>query len=263
MNKIIFKEKGVKQITRNESLLLDVPEATVSYCPISNKEVIYTALEELDKNGFTIKSEFHKTDSSKNKFVGAFIVSGGNSEMDIMFGYKNSYDRSMSAAFAMGANIMICSNSVVTGEVAMIRKHTGTANTDLKVGIKEGVKRLGDNFISIEKQLEEMKSKEVTKRICASLVGRLFLEEEIITAQQLAIIKKELKVESFDYKIKDSMYNLYQAVTHSMKVSHPRNYLKDHINAHSFFVNEAGILVTPGFNSPVLRPANQLELFNT
>lgn len=259
MNKIIFKEKGVKEITRQESLILEAPAATLSYCPISNKEVIYTALEELDKNGFTIKSEFHKTDSSKNKFVGAFIVSGGNKEMDVMFGYKNSYDKSMSAAFAMGANIMICSNSVVTGEVAMIRKHTGTASTDLKLGIREGVKRLGDNFISIEKQLEEMKSKEITKRIQSELIGRLFLEEETITSQQLSIIKKELKIESFNYGIKDSMYNLYQAVTHSMKVSHPRTYLKDHIDAHSFFVEASGMVSKKQENSlPVI---NQLELF--
>jgi hypothetical protein len=34
------------------------------------------------------------------------------------------------------------------------------------------------------------------------------------------------------------------------------------MEAHSFFVNEAGILVTPGFNSPNLQPANQLELFS-
>ena len=259
MNKIIFKEKGVREITRHESLLLEIPKATASYCPISNKEVIYTALEELDKNGFTVKSEFHKTDSSKNKFVGAFIVSGGNSEMDIMFGYKNSYDRSMSAAFALGSNIMICSNSVVTGEIAMIRKHTGTANIDLKLGIREGVKRLGDNFISIEKQLEEMKSKEITKRIQSELIGRLFLEEELITAQQLSIIKKELKVESFDYGIKDSMYNLYQAVTHSMKVSHPRTYLRGHIDAHKFFI-EAANIVSP-VRQLVLPVVNQLELF--
>lgn len=259
MSKIIFKEKGVREITRQESLLLEIPKATLSYCPISNTEVIETTIEELDKNGFSIKSEFHKTDGSRNKFVGAFIVSGGNTEMDIMFGYKNSYDKSMSAAFALGSNIMICSNSIVSGEIAMVRKHTGTANIDLKLGIREGVKRLGDNFISIEKQLEEMKSKEITKRIQSELIGRLFLEEEIITAQQLSIIKKELKIESFNYGIKDSLYNLYQAVTHSMKVSHPKTYLKDHIQAHNFFNEAAGIITSQ--KEIVLPVINQLELF--
>lgn len=243
MSAIIFKEKGVKQITRQESILLDIPEATISYCPISNKEIIETTLEELYKNGFNLKSEFHKTDGSSNKFVGAFNVTGGNSEMDILFGYKNSYDRSMSAGFAFGSNIIVCSNSVVSGEVQMIRKHTGTANLDLKKGISEGIKKLGDNFLAIEKQLEEMKSIEVTKTIQASLVGRLFIEEELITSQQLGIIKKEIYVESFDYGIKDSMYNLYQAITHSMKVCHPRTFLKDHIKAHKFFQEESSKLV--------------------
>ena len=262
MSNIILKAKGVRTISREESINLEVPQATVSYCPISNNEIIQTTLEQLDRNGFQVKSEFHKCDGSKKKFVGGFIISGGNQEMDIMFGYKNSYDRSMSAAFALGANIMICSNSVVTGEVSMIRKHTGTANQILTYGISEGIKQLGDNFLSIEKQLEEMKQIEVSKRICAELVGRLYLEEEIITAHQLSAIKGELTFESYDYGVKDTLFNLYQATTHAMKSSHPRTFLTDHIDAHSFFTSQAGIVVpTKTINVEPYSPFKQLDLF--
>ena len=262
MNNIILKAKGVRTISREESINLQIPQATASYCPISNNEIMQTTLEQLDKNGFSVKSEFHKCDGSRQKFVGGFIISGGNREMDIMFGYKNSYDRSMSAAFALGANIMICSNSVVTGEVSMIRKHTGTANQILTYGISEGIKQLGDNFINIEKQLERMKEIEVSKRICAELVGRLYLEEEIITSHQLSAIKGELLLESFDYGVKDSLYNLYQAVTHSMKSSHPRTFLNDHIDAHRFFNEQAGIIISPKIIIPEPEgPFKQLDLF--
>ena len=170
--------------------------------------------------------------------------------------------KAMLAAFALGANIMICSNSVVTGEVSMIRKHTGTANQILTYGISEGIKQLGDNFLSIEKQLEEMKQIEISKRICAELVGRLYLEEEIITAHQLSAIKGELSFESYDYGVKDTLFNLYQATTHAMKSSHPRTFLTDHIDAHSFFTSQAGIIVpTKTINVESYSPFKQLDLF--
>lgn len=239
MNNIILKAKGVKQISREQAIAIPVPESTRSYCPISNVEIIKTALESLDREGFSLKSEFHKCDGSLSKFVGGFIIHGGSKDMDIMFGYKNSYDKSMSAGFAVGANIMICSNSVVTGEISMKRKHTGDGNIDITNGISEGLLRLGDNFIHLEKLLNRMKEIEISRRTCCELVGRLYLEEEIITLQQLSIIKRELSNESFDYNVENSLYNLYQATTHSLKISHPRTWMNDHIDAHRFFVNTA------------------------
>lgn len=245
MNNVMLKAKGVRQITRNELLSFSIPDSTISYCPVSNLEILDTTLEQFDKNGFSIKSEFHKCDGSRNKFVGGFIISGGSKDADLMFGYKNSYDRSMSAAFALGASIIVCSNSVVTGEVSLIRRHTGKANNDMIYGISEGIKRLGENFLNMEKQLEVMKNIEISKRIAAEIIGRLFLEEEIVTAHQLSILKGEYNLESFDYGITGTLYNLYQDVTHSLKTSHPRNFLGDHIDAHKFFVEQAGIIKSP------------------
>lgn len=243
MNNVMLKSKGVRQISRSELLSFPIPVATDSYCPISNSEIVDTVLEEFDKNNFSVQSEFYKCDGSRSKFVGGFVINVGNRESNIMFGFKNSYDKSMSAAYAMGASIIVCSNSVVSGEQSLIRKHTGSANLDIKRGISEGIKRLGDNFQNIQKDLERMKEIEISKTIAASLIGRMYLEEELITSHQLSIIKKEYNSESFDYGVKGTMFNLYQAVTHSLKTSHPREYLNDHIDAHRFFVNAAGILV--------------------
>ena len=258
MNNVMLKARGVQQITKNELLTFPVPESTLSYCPISNHEIIDTTLEQFDKNGFQVKQEFYKCDGSKNKFVGGFIVSGGDKEADLMFGFKNSYDRSMSAAFAIGANIIVCSNSVVTGEVSLIRRHTGKANFDLTKGISEGIKRLGDNFLNLQEQLQRMKEIEVSKRISASLIGRLFLEEEVITAHQLGVLKREYFAESFDYGVTGTLFNLYQDVTHSLKSSHPRDFLNNHISAHKFFTTEAG-LILPSHNRELFELEEELD----
>ena len=48
---------------------------------------------------------------------------------------------------------------------------------------------------------------------------------------------------SFDYGAPGSMWELYQHTTYSMKETHPSLWMNRHINAHSFFVNAAGIIV--------------------
>ncbi len=234
---------------------------TDSYTPITNKEIILTSLEEFQKQGLKVKSELYKADATNSKFVGGFTLNSGNGEMDMFMGWKNSIDKSMSAAYGLGASVFICSNSAVKAEFSLIRRHTGDADKVLKVGLIEGIKKLGDNFRQMEKEFQRMKELEVTKKTYSELIGRLYLDEEVITAHQLSVIKGEMGIESFDYGVKDSLYNVYQAVTHSLKSSHPTFWLNSHLETHKFFVNEAGLLVSsPSINIPLDISPNQLTL---
>lgn len=266
MNNLILKARGVKNITRSEAIDISMPQKTDSYTPISNEQIINTSLEAFAKEGLKVKSELYKTDASRSKFVGGFTISSGNSEIDMFMGWKNSIDKSMSAAYGLGAQVFICSNSSVRAEQSLIRKHTGSADKIITIGLTEGIKRLGDNFRQIEKEFERMKEIEVSKKTYASLIGQLYLEQNIITAHQLAVIKGEMDVESYDYGVTDTLFNVYQAVTHSLKSAHPTYWLNSHLDAHKFFVNEAGILVenTPKIVVPVdeyhISP-NQLSMF--
>jgi hypothetical protein len=68
---------------------------------------------------------------------------------------------------------------------------------------------------------------------------------------------------SFDYGAENSMWELYNHTTLAMKELHPSLWLESHMAAHSFFVNESGLLVP---NSEIHVPSpgepSQLELFN-
>lgn len=86
-----------------------------------------------------------------------------------------------------------------------------------------------------------MKKIELSKRTKAELIGRALIEEEFITSTQLNIINREIKMPSFDYGCPDSMWELYQHFTHSMKDIHPSLWMENHIAAHNFFVNESGL----------------------
>ena len=70
----------------------------------------------------------------------------------------------------------------------------------------------------------------------SELAGRMFIEENILQANQLSILKKEIHKPSFDYGgIGNSAYELYQHVTHALKGAHPLKSSKQFVKTHEFF----------------------------
>ena len=102
-----------------------------------------------------------------------------------------------------------------------------------------------------------MKTIQLDRRAQAELIGRMIIEEEFIESTQLNIIRRELDNPTHNYGAPDSLWELYQFTTFSMKEMHPSLWMGNHIGAHSFFLDAAGIV-----NEPVFKPAPQLELFS-
>ena len=165
--------------------------------------------------------------------------------------------------FAIGTHIFICSNGVVSGDYGAFRKkHQGEIQTFTPNAITEYIKQAGDAFARIQADREVMKTREVTKRTAAELIGRMIIEENIIESTQLNIIRGQIENPSFDYGAPGSLWELYQHTTFAMKEVHPSLWMRNHINAHTFFVNEAGIMVAPTqIEMPAIMQLEQLELF--
>ena len=79
----------------------------------------------------------------------------------------------------------------------------------------------------------------LSKKEQSELVGRLFLDNEIIDASQVSCIKAEMKEPSFDYNADlNNAWTFYNHVTHSFKKSHPRTWMSDQIKFHEFMTAE-------------------------
>lgn len=230
-------KRGINTLTREMIINAPVSEATHSYAPVENKVIIHTALEEFEKNGYKLIGENYKSEMNMQKFVGNFILQHENPEMNMMFGFKNSYNKTMSAGISLGAQVFVCLNGMLTGEYVKMRKHTGSVNEIIVTGIRENVKALSENFEQISISNQRMKEIEMTKKTIGELIGNFYCNEAIVTSRQLEIIKNELfEKESFNYGVDNSLYNVYQAITHSLKKSHPDNYIQDHIDTHNFML---------------------------
>lgn len=257
------------QVPQSKLLAVVPPTDTRTYKAISHGQLIDLTLEGIHGSGFQLGRQNYSMAREGNVANGHYTITDvADSEMQIQIGWQNSYDKSITLKWAMGVHIFICSNGCISGDMgAFKRKHQGSIQEFTPQAISEYIKTAAEVFVSMQKQREQMKQIELTKRVTAEILGRMVVDNEIITTTQLNIIKRELDKPTHNYGAQNSMWELYQFVTFSMKEIHPTLWMDDHIHAHEFFTNEAGIYVPKQTMTWEVVPSSedkrQLSLFDS
>jgi len=246
---------------RGMLLAAPIPQQTKTYKPVSHAQLMDLTLESIHQAGFTLDQESYTSAREGKVANGKFSIKNvADSEMQLQIGWQNSYDKSLSLKFAIGTKIFICANGCVSGDYgAFKKKHQGEIQTFTPQAITEYIKNAGDAFTKMQAEREIMKNIDIDKRAQAELIGRMYIEEQFIESTQLNIIKRELKNPTHDYNATNSLWELYQFTTFSMKEMHPSLWMNNHIDAHSFFVEASGMVSTR--QEIILPVINQLELF--
>lgn len=227
------------RVPKLELFSTPLPVETRTYKPVSHEELADVTLEAINKAGFKIDKQEYSSAKEGQIANARYTVSDvADSEMQLEIGWQNSYNKTLSLKFAIGTRIFICDNGCVSGDLGAFKsKHMGEIKEYAPAQILESIKASGDTFRLIQKQRDVLKEMEATKQIQAELLGRMFIEQDIINSTQLNIIKNELKNPTFDYEYKNSLWELYNFTTFSMREMHPFNWMNDHIKVHDFFTN--------------------------
>ena len=237
MSKIITDLSGPS--AKDIILAAKLPKKTSSYSPVPHKVVIETILEGLDKANIKVLSEDYLAGRFGKQAEFHYQLQGGDSEMNIRLIGHNSYDKRLPLRVALGGHVIVCKNGMVLGDMGSFkRKHTGTILEEFKQDMGMHIERAGETFEKMRRDRERMKEIEITRRVSAELMGRLFIEEAIITSEQLSIIKREIENPSFNYGIEGSLWNTYNAVTVALRDSVPSQNMKQHIQLHEFIQKE-------------------------
>ena len=263
-------EARIKNSAQAKNLLLSapVPKETTTYKPVSHRELIDLTLESIYQSGYTLESQSYSTARNGDVANGRYTIANvADSEMKLQIGWQNSYDKSLALKFALGTSIIICSNGMVKGDHGAFRKkHQGDIQTFTPAAISEYIKGGGDTFQDLQKDRDALKQYEATEQTQAELLGRLFLQEEIITSTQLNIVKRELRNPTHDYGAQGSMWELYNHVTFALKEAHPSDWMQDHIDTHNFFTGHVGSLnenVKADADMFAAVLSNQLDMFQS
>lgn len=220
-------------------LSVPVPERTESYSPVSHGNIINAAYEQLDRHNLVVESEFYNHSRDGRKLIGRMnIIHPDVPHIGMQLVLRNSYDKSMSVAFAGGANVWVCTNGMVRGDIQYMRKHTGEVASELNQKIISTIDRLDEHFQLLIRHSEQLKNIEMTREQYAELVGRLFIIDKVITPTQLNIVSREIDEPTFEDFTDLNAWSLYNHVTYSLKESHPLTYLDQHTEFHHFMERE-------------------------
>lgn len=225
------------QVQESELRAVTLPQQTRTYKPIAHGELIQLTRQTLDQEGLILKAESYSAAKDGKVANGRYQVGSlADNDMSVMIGWQNSYDKSITLKFAIGAHIFICSNGAISGDMGHFKKkHVGDIQEFTPEKMVEYIKGAGDTFAQMQKDRDRMKEIELSKKVQAELLGRLFIEEEKITATQLGIIKGQIDNPSFNYGADKSMWETYNHTTFALKETHPSLWMKQHIDVHEFY----------------------------
>ena len=153
---------------------------------------------------------------------------------------QNSYDKSLSFKFLMGSEIIACSNGLLRSNRDTIfkKKHVGEIQTLAPEKIYEFIYNTAEEFNTYISYRELLKNYDLNKSAVHSLVGKLFLDEQIVNTDQLNILKREIMSPSYNYGTDgNSAWDFYNHVTAALRTSHPSNWVNNHI-AFDEFINK-------------------------
>ena len=238
-----------------------LPTHAESYTVISHEFIINHTMEQLALHGFSVEKETYRANSDGSIAQGVYYLNyTKDPEVGLMFAWSNSYNKLMRFKCAIGGYVFICMNGVVAGDMGSWgRKHLGSADTETVKAIIEQISNADVHFDRIVADKDVMKKITITERKQAELLGMLYAQYEILSSEQMSIVKQQMDKPSYDYNCEiNSLWAFYNHVTHALKKAHPRDWMDDQRKLHWFIAMEFDLVNF--IEDGVLLPMDELEL---
>ena len=137
----------------------------------------------------------------------------------------------MSVGIAIGASVFVCDNLALTGDIAIMRKHTANVWNDLEELTITTIYRSQHNFTKIVEDAEIMRGRYLSNDDAFRMIGLMY-GNDIISPRQIPVVKREwLNPTQPDFEERN-VWSLYNAVTESLKSSPPNKIMEKHIALH-------------------------------
>lgn len=232
------------ELTRSKILAAQVPANTSSYTAVPHRIFLEELQENLYKNGYLVDTERYLGTKGYQIMTGSITLRKNGVDLPDLrpaVYFTNSYNKAKVAQIRVGAQVLVCKNGMIalTGVSSFQRKHTGTALEDMRKHINGVIPIIEDEFAKLQKNKEEMQQLVLSKDIRAQLVGDLIINEQIITSEQISILRREI-VGSTNFK-DDSLWSFYNHCTEAFKHSHPTIYQSQHLKLHAYVSDKFGL----------------------
>lgn len=249
--------KKIQNTTKATLISVPLPNHAATYTVISHQFVIDYAFQALAAAGFGIVEEEYRCTADGQIAQGVYKLNfNSDPELSMMFAWTNSYNKQVKFKCVIGAYINETGSVMISGNIGnWVRKHTGTADTEVKDTIDQYVSNAHMYYNQLCSDKLSMEAVILNKRRQAQLLGVLFAEYEILTTEQASIIREQMKKPKQVFTNTDSLWAFYNFVTNALQYSHPKTWMEDQRILH-FFIGTICNLSAPV--QPVSAPVPDL-----
>jgi hypothetical protein len=228
--------KKIQNTTKAALVSVPLPNHGASYTVISHQFVIDYAYQALAAAGFGIVDEEYRCTADGQIAQGIYRLNFNNDpELSMMFAWTNSYNKQVKFKCVVGAYINNSGSVMISGEVgSWVRKHTGTADTEVKDTIDQYITNAHMYYTQLCSDKAAMQTVTLNRRKQSQLLGVLFAEYEILTTEQASMIRDQMKRPQQVFANTDSLWAFYNYVTNSLQSSHPKTWMEDQRILHYF-----------------------------
>jgi len=261
----------IRETTKSFILVASLPQATATYTVISHEDIINKVYEVLKLHNLEIDRELYACNSDATIARGIFhLKSGSDPDMGMSLSWVNSYDKSTKFSCAVSGHINISDALMISSnQGSYTRKHTGDALVETNSSITHQIINANDYYNLLIADKEAMKTIIIPAERRAELMGRLYFINQLITSDQLNVVKREFAKPSFDYGVDlNSLWFFYCSFSLALKETHPKYFMNQHVLFHTFikmvFANElsgVGSMPVSAIGSVPL-PSAQLTIFD-
>ena len=249
--------KKIQNTTKATLISVPLPNHAATYTVISHQFVIDYAFQALAAAGFGIVEEEYRCTADGQIAQGIYRLNfNSDPELSMMFAWTNSYNKQVKFKCVIGAYINETGSVMISGNIGnWVRKHTGTADTEVKDTIDQYVSNAHMYYNQLCADKLSMEAVILNKRRQSQLLGVLFAEYEILTTEQASIIREQMKKPKQVFTNTDSLWAFYNFVTNALQYSHPKTWMEDQRILH-FFIGTICNLSAPV--QPVSAPVPDL-----
>ena len=234
----LLMHQGGDYCSLDDLRTIPLPKETRTYKPVSHYDLAVNLGEvsggllrgyQLDKAQYGLARE-------GNQMFGIHSYRNGiSSSMGLSIGFRNSYDKSMSVGIAIGASVFVCDNLALTGEIAIMRKHTANVWNDLEELTITTIYRSQHNFSKIVEDAETMAERYLSNDNAFRLLGLLY-GNDVISPRQIPAVKREWLNPSHDEFEDRNVWSFYNACTEALKTTPPNKIMEKHISLHDILI---------------------------
>ncbi len=233
---------GGQEVQRADLDLIPLPEATESYTPVSHYHLTerITTISRDILTDYTLVGEQYALARQGQQLFAYLQFRNSDSDLGLAIGFRNSYDRSMSVGLAVGASVFVCDNLALTGDIAIMKKHSKNVWATLEELAISTIYRSRKNFQQIVCDAAQLKANPLDDRHAFELMGFLF-GEEIISPRQITVVREQwLNPKHAKFHPRNA-WSFYNAVIEALKSSPPTAAMEKHIQLHKVMTTQGAI----------------------